>query len=107
MAATPNRPKGKSIKSLRTVWSFALRYPGHIAVAAVALAFAAGATVAIPWGFKFVIDKGFGPGAGNPHAIAPWFELLLAVVAVLAIATATRFYFVSWLGERPVADLRL
>src|SRR5437763_4181211 len=107
MAINIARPKGRSIRNLRMVWGFALRYPGHIAVAAIALAVAAGATVSIPWGFKFVIDKGFGPGAGNPHDIAPWFERLLGVVAVMAIATATRYYFVSWLGERTVADIRL
>jgi ATP-binding cassette subfamily B protein len=89
------------------IWGFATRYPGHIAVAALALLVAASATVSIPWGFKLVIDKGFGPGAGNPHDIAPWFERLLAIVAVMAIATATRYYFVSWLGERTVADIRL
>jgi ATP-binding cassette subfamily B protein len=102
-----SRPRGRSIRNLRMVWRFALRYPGHIAVAALALLVAAAATVSIPWGFKFVIDKGFGPGAGHPSAIAPWFEILLGIVAVMAIATATRFYFVSWLGERTVADIRL
>src|SRR3954453_15565542 len=107
MASLPNRPKGRSIKSLRMVWGFASRYRGHLAVAALALAIAAGARVSIPWGFKFVIDKGFGPGAGNVHSIAPWFERLLGVVAILALATAVRYYFVSWLGERTVADIRL
>src|SRR5438270_3201698 len=107
MANLPNRPKGRSIKNLRMVWGFASRYRGHLAVAGLALAIAAGATVSIPWGFKFVIDKGFGPGAGNPHTIAPWFERLLGVVAILALATATRYYFVSWIGERTVADIRL
>jgi len=108
MAIAPvNRPKGRSVKSLRMVWGFATRYPGHIGTAALALLVAAAATNSIPWGFKFVIDKGFGPGASNARAIAPWFELLLAVVAVLAIATAVRYYFVSWLGERTVADIRL
>src|SRR4051794_7081327 len=107
MANLPNRPKGRSIRNLRMVWGFASRYRGHLAVAALALAIAAGATVSIPWGFKFVIDKGFGPGAGNVHSIAPWFERLLGVVAILALATAVRYYFVSWLGERTVADIRL
>src|SRR5947209_1340762 len=107
MAINIARPKGRSIRNLRMVWGFAVRYPGHIAVAAIALAVAAGATVSIPWGFKFVIDKGFGPGAGSAHAIAPWFERLLGVVAILAVATATRYYLVSWLGERTVADIRL
>ena len=107
MASRPNRPKGRSIRSLRMVWGFTLRYPGHIAIAALALAVAAGAAVSIPWGFKLVIDKGFGPGAGNAHSIAPWFEGLLVVVGVMALATATRYFYVSWLGERTVADIRL
>src|SRR5438034_4371248 len=108
MAIGPvNRPKGRSVKSLRMVWGFATRYPGHIAIAALALLVAAGATVSIPWGFRLIIDKGFGPGAGNAHDLAPWFELLIGVVAIMALATATRYFFVSWLGERTVADIRL
>src|SRR3954453_8645455 len=105
--ASANRPKGRSVRSLRMVWSFATRYPGHIAIASLALLVAAAAPNSIPWGFKFVIDKGFGTGASNARAIAPWFDLLLAIVGVLAIATAVRYYFVSWLGERTVADIRL
>jgi ATP-binding cassette subfamily B protein len=104
---TANRPKGRSIKNLRMVWGFALRYPGHIAIAALALLVAAGATVSIPWGFRLIIDKGFGAGAGNSRDLAPWFELLIGVVAIMALATATRYFFVSWLGERTVADIRL
>ena len=88
------------------VWSFALRYPGHIAVAALALLFAAGATSGVPYAFKLIIDKGFATGGSN-HDIARWFEYLLLLVAVMALATAVRFYFVSWLGERTVADIRL
>ena len=109
MASTPaTRPKGRSIKNLRMIWGFASRYPGRIMLAALALAVAAGATISIPWGFKLVIDKGFGAGArGNAQSMAPWFEGLLAVVAVMAIATAVRYFFVSWLGERTVADIRL
>jgi ATP-binding cassette subfamily B protein len=101
------RPPGRSVKNLRMIWSFASRYPGHIAMAAFALLIAAGSTISIPWGFKLVIDRGFGPGAGNPRDIRPWFEGLLGIVGLMAIATATRFYFVSWLGERTVADIRL
>src|SRR6476620_12320297 len=101
-----NRPKGRSVKSLRMVWGFALRYPGHIAIAMLALLVAAGATSGVPYAFKLIIDKGFASG-GNTHDIARWFEYLLILVGVLALATATRFYFVSWLGERTVADIRL
>nr|NUR37726.1 ATP-binding cassette domain-containing protein [Sphingomonas sp.] len=104
---TANRPKGRSIKSLSTVSGFALRYPGHIAVAALALAIAAGATSGIPYAFKLIIDKGFASGAGTTRDLGRWFEYLLLLVGVMAIATAVRFYFVSWLGERTVADIRL
>jgi ATP-binding cassette subfamily B protein len=108
MATNPkSRPKGRSIRNLRMIWGFASRYPTQIATALLALAVAAGATVSIPWGFKLVIDKGFGSGVGNVHAIAPWFESLLGIVAVMAVATAVRYLFVSWLGERTVADVRL
>jgi ATP-binding cassette subfamily B protein len=107
MATSTNRPKGRSLKSLRMIWGFATRYPGHIAVAAVALVLAAGAASGIPYAFKLIIDKGFATGAGTGPDIARWFEYLLFLVAIMALATAVRFYFVSWLGERTVADIRL
>jgi ATP-binding cassette subfamily B protein len=106
MASRPNRPKGRSIKNLRMVWGFALRYPGHIAVAALALLFAAAATSGVPYAFKLIIDKGFAQGS-NTRDLARWFEYLLLLVGVMAVATAVRFYFVTWLGERTVADIRL
>jgi ATP-binding cassette subfamily B protein len=106
MATRPNRPKGRSIKNLRMVWGFTSRYPGHIAIAALALLVAAAATSGVPYAFKLIIDKGFASGSGT-RDIARWFEYLLLLVGVMALATAVRFYFVSWLGERTVADIRL
>src|SRR6476469_298802 len=104
---TANRPKGRTIRSLRMVWGFALRYPGHIAIAAMALLVAAAATSGVPYAFKLIIDKGFAAGAGTTRDIARWFEYLLLLVGIMALATSVRFYFVSWLGERTVADIRL
>jgi ATP-binding cassette subfamily B protein len=95
------------MKSLRMVAGFATRYPGHIAIAAIALLVAAAATSGVPYAFKLIIDKGFAHGAGSGHDIARWFQYLLLLVGVLAIATAVRYYSVSWLGERTVADIRL
>src|SRR5690348_12475909 len=88
------------------VWGFALKYPGHIAIAALALLVAAGATSGVPYAFKLIIDRGFAHG-GSTGDIARWFEYLLLLVGVMALATAVRFYFVSWMGERVVADIRL
>jgi ATP-binding cassette, subfamily B, bacterial len=107
MANTPNRPPGRSLKNLRMVWGFALHYPGNIAIAALALLIAAAATSGVPYAFKLIIDKGFAQGSGTTHDLARWFEYLLLLVGAMAIATAVRFYFVSWLGERTVADIRL
>jgi ATP-binding cassette, subfamily B, bacterial len=104
---TAARPKGRSIRNLRMVWSFALGYPIHIAIAGLALLVAAAATSGVPYAFKLIIDKGFAQGAGSGRDIARWFEYLLLLVGVMALATAVRFYFVSWLGERTVADIRL
>jgi ATP-binding cassette subfamily B protein len=106
MASAVNRPKGRSLKNLRMIWSFASRYRGHIFGAAVALLVAAGATSGVPYAFKLIIDKGFAAGSSTQE-IARWFEYLLMLVGVMALATAFRFFFVSWLGERTVADIRL
>ena len=106
-AATPAEPKpARSLGPLRMIWQAALAYPGKLALAGLALMITAGATLAIPSGFKLIIDRGFAAG-GNPDDIGRWFEYLLMIVGVLAIGTALRFYFVSWLGERVVADIRL
>jgi ATP-binding cassette subfamily B protein len=94
----------RKLSSLALLWGHARRYPGRIAAALTALIVAAAATLAIPQGFKLVVDRGFGAGGGED--IGSWFLLLLGIVAVLGVATAFRFYFVSWIGERIVADLR-
>ncbi len=99
-------PKARTLGPLRMIWRTAIAYPGKLALAGLSLLITASATLAIPSGFKLIIDKGFSRG-GNPADIARWFEYLLLIVVVLAIGTALRFYYVSWLGERVVADVRL
>ncbi len=99
-------PRERSLRPLRMVYRAGANYPGHVVLALVALCITAAATLAIPAGFKLVIDRGFADGA-DPGNIARWFQYLLMIVGVLAIGTAMRFYFVSWLGERVVADIRL
>jgi ATP-binding cassette subfamily B protein len=86
------------------IWAAASQYPWRIAGAVVSLVLAASSALAIPSGFRLVIDRGF--AAGSASDIGRWFEYLLMIVFVMAIATASRFYFVSWLGERVVADIR-
>ncbi|KQO55650.1 ABC transporter transmembrane domain-containing protein [Sphingomonas sp. Leaf257] len=105
-SAEPPVPASRRLSNLKMVWRYTLRYPGHLAAATVSLAVAALATLFIPRTFQKVIDHGFG-NIADTGDIAPYFQGLLAVVVVLAIATAFRFYFVSWLGERTVADIRI
>ena len=106
MAGIEDKQRAK-LGNLMLVWRFAGRYPGHIAAALLFLILSSGATLAIPYGFKQIIDRGFGSGGASSEAVAQAFRFLLIIVVVLAAATAMRFYFVSWLGERTVADLRL
>jgi ATP-binding cassette subfamily B protein len=108
MATSPaihQRPKGRSLGSLKMVWAEARRYPGRLLGAIAALLVAAAATMGVPYAFKLIIDRGF--GAGGTADIARWFQYLLFLVVVMALATAARFFLISWLGERVVADIRL
>jgi len=100
------KPDRRRMGELRLIWGMAARYPGRVAGALVALAVSSSATLGIPYGFKRVIDRGFIAGGGTAASVGHSFQYLLMIVVVLALATAFRFYFVSWLGERVVADLR-
>ena len=99
------RRKGepRSLKPLGMVFDAMRRYPGHVALAIAALIVTAMATLSIPYVMRYVVDEGMG---GDGTDIGYWFRILLAIVVVLALGTAMRFYFVSWLGERVVADVR-
>ncbi|PXA96442.1 ABC transporter [Nostoc sp. 3335mG] len=95
----------RKLSNLLVVWSFTRRYPLQLVVAILALITSAVATLWIPRTFQKVVDNGFSQG-GDISRIGVYFQGLLAVVVILAVATAVRFYFVSWLGERTVADMR-
>ncbi|WP_374588422.1 ABC transporter transmembrane domain-containing protein [Novosphingobium sp.] len=103
-AAEP--PPARNLGPLRMVVRETAKYPRQMIMALLALTVTASATLAIPAGFRMVVDQGFGPG-GNVAEIGRWFRYLLLIVAVLGLGTAVRFYFVSWLGERVIADIRL
>lgn len=102
----PPRKERKSLGPLRMVWNAAAAYPGRVAAAGAALIVTSATTAAVPWGFRQVVDKGFARGS-DPATINEWFLTLLGMVVILGIGTAVRFYNVSWLGERVVADIRL
>ena len=101
--AVPIKPK-LNFGSLRMIGHFTIRYPRQITYALLALIAAAASTLAIPYGLRLIIDEGFVKNGGDP---APYFYLLLGIVVIIGISTAFRFYFVSWLGERVVGDIRV
>ncbi|MET1161331.1 MAG: ABC transporter transmembrane domain-containing protein, partial [Pseudoxanthomonas sp.] len=101
--ATPTPAKNKpKLGSLRALWPFVREHGGLFGAWLIALAVASAATLSLPVAFRQMIDNGFSSGSNVDRA----FLFLFVVAVVLALASAARFYFVSLLGERVVADLR-
>ncbi|PCI50119.1 MAG: ABC transporter [Alphaproteobacteria bacterium] len=94
----------KKASEIKLLWGFLSQYKKILAAALVALLIASGAMLLIPLAFRSMIDEGF--SAKNTDLINIYFAALLAVAFVLAIATFARHYYVSWIGERVVADIR-
>jgi ATP-binding cassette subfamily B protein len=100
----PDRPKSRSLKPLRALLPYLAPYRGVLALALVALLVAAAAMLALPVALRHLIDQGM--AAGSPDTINRYFIAFLAAAAVFGVFAALRFYLVTWLGERVVADLR-
>jgi ATP-binding cassette, subfamily B, bacterial len=98
-----SEPKS-SPRALMRLVPYLLRYKPLIAAALVAVVMAAGATLAVPLAIRRMIDYGF--SAESAGLIDTYFAGLIAVAGVLALASGSRYYFVTILGERIVADLR-
>ncbi|MEA2117776.1 ABC transporter transmembrane domain-containing protein [Halovibrio sp. HP20-50] len=79
-------------------------YRLRLALAGLALLMASGSVLLLGNGLRLMIDQGFLDA--DPQALAQTLVLMLVVVAVLALASALRYYQVTWIGERLAADLR-
>ena len=99
------RPDRASLKALKPLIPFALRYKGRIAAALFALVMASTATLIIPLAVRRMIDYGF--SSAGADLIDRYFLVMIAVVSMLALASASRYYLVMTLGERVVADIRI
>ncbi|VFU09005.1 ABC transporter transmembrane domain-containing protein [Methylocella tundrae] len=104
VAVPVEKPKKPSPRALLPLLPYVARYRGRIAGALLAVTAAAGATLAVPMALRRVIDFGFTQESAG--LINQYFFALIGVAAILAIASGARFYFVTTLGERVVADLR-
>ncbi len=95
-----------TIATLRRLVPFLAPYRNRLVLAFVFLCIAAASTLFVPAAFRELIDHGFVQKAGSTGRIDLYFLGLFGVACVLALSTAARFYMVSWLGERVVADIR-
>ena len=103
-------PTGKAkrgrpdLRALLPILPYAIRYKGRIAGALAALTAASAATLVVPVAIRRIVDFGFAPEKAG--LINTYFIAMLAVVAVLAVASGARYYLVMTLGERIVSNLR-
>src|SRR3954463_16375828 len=105
-AAAPSdaAPRRLRARPLLALVPYVMRYRGQVIGALVALLLAAAATLAVPLAVRRMIDFGF--SAERIGLIDQYFAVMIAVAGVLATASAARFYLVTIIGERVVADLR-
>jgi ATP-binding cassette subfamily B protein len=101
----PSAPSRAHLASLRLLLPYLAPYRIRVAGAATALLVAAGLVLLLGQGLRRLIDLGFAAGAGGVHLNQAALAMA-GVVAALGVATAGRFYLVSWLGERSAADIR-
>src|SRR5271156_352583 len=92
------------LRPLLALAPYMARYRGRVTLAFVSLTIAAVTTLIVPVAVRRMIDFGFSPE--GIAMINNYFSVMIAVVAVLAFASASRFYLVMTIGERIVADLR-
>ena len=104
MTDAPQRPTSASFRALLPLFRYGRRYTGRALAALAALTVSAAATLAVPFALRRMIDFGFSKDSGG--AVDAYFLAMGAVVIVIALAAATRYYLVATLGERVVADLR-
>jgi len=111
------RGKARSLRPLAKLWPFIRRYPGQLIAFLVFLTLSALGSLTMPWIVKIIIDCGFGAGetevavcasigAEGSASLTPYFVLAGVFSVLFAIAGALRFFFITRLGQRVIADIR-
>ncbi|HIG61787.1 MAG TPA: ATP-binding cassette domain-containing protein [Gammaproteobacteria bacterium] len=98
------KKKRRSLKPLAALVPFVLPYKGTLVLALIALLISSAAVLAMPLAVREVIDNGF--STDDATRIDSYFLVLMAFTLLIGFFGAARAYFVNWLGERVVADLR-
>ncbi len=104
MNTTADRPRAKSLNPLLALVPFLQPYRGALVAAMAALLVASAAMLALPVALRQLIDHGL--AAKDATTINRYFLGFLAAALIFGVFAALRFYLVTWLGERVVADLR-
>ncbi len=104
MEESVERPKGKSLRPLRALVPFVRPYLGTLYLAMAALVLASASQLALPVAIRYLIDAGL--LAESAASIDRYFLGLFLVAVAFSLFSALRFYFIIWLGERVVADIR-
>ena len=103
-AQSEERPSSKSIRPLLSLVPFIKPYWRTLVLALLALLASSAAVLALPIAVRDVIDYGF--SANDAAQVDQYFLVLLLFAFLIGVFSAARAYFVNWLGERVVADLR-
>ena len=104
MTETSERPKASSLQPLRALLPYVRPYIGTIYLAMATLLLASAAQLTLPIAIRYLIDAGL--LAENAPSIDKYFLGLFIVAMAFGLFSALRFYLVTWLGERVVADIR-
>lgn len=104
MADKTREENTRSLKPLVRLTPYLRRYRHQITLALLALIIASVATLLVPIAVRRIIDHGF--TTANATLVNQYFSVMIAVVLLLAVSSAIRFYYVMWLGEKIVADVR-
>ncbi|KZN47265.1 ABC transporter transmembrane domain-containing protein [Pseudoalteromonas luteoviolacea] len=102
--SVPNTQSTRAYTSLLPIFSFIKPYKWVAALALLALVVTAGLNLSIGQAVKFVIDSGF--IAGSKEELTEAISGLILLISLVAVGTFSRFYLISWLGERVSADIR-
>ncbi len=104
MLAMPEPISSRQRRALHLGWQFLRPYRRQALLALLALVVTAGITLSMGQGIRLLVDQGF--MTGSMHQLNQTIGLFLLLVLALAVGTFARFYLVSWIGERCVADIR-
>ena len=94
----------RDLKKLTLLLRFIAPYKVRFSLAMVALCISAGTVLAIGWGLKHVIDEGF--ASANAATLDSTLLILIGMLALLGVSTFFRYYNITWVGQRVVADIR-